>query len=114
MSLQVDLFWSFRSPYSYLAVPRLVVLEAEYDVEFRVRPVYPLAVRGSSFFQRVDPLFCPYLFPDTARIAESLGLPFAWPRPDPVVVDMQNQKAAADQPYIYRLTRLGADASEKG
>ncbi|MGO9603553.1 MAG: 2-hydroxychromene-2-carboxylate isomerase [Candidatus Binataceae bacterium] len=114
MSLQVDLFWSFRSPYSYLAVPRLVALEAEYDVEFRVRPVYPLAVRDSSFFQRVDPLFGPYLFRDTARIAEYMGLPFASPRPDPVVVDMQNQKAAAHQPYIHRLTRLGADASEKG
>ena len=39
MSLRVDLFWSFRSSYSYLAVPRVVALEGEYDVEFRVRPV---------------------------------------------------------------------------
>ena len=114
MTLQADLFWSFRSPYSYLAVPRLVALEDEFDVEFRVRPVYPLAVRDASFFQRVDPLFGPYLFRDTARIAAYLGLPFGWPRPDPVVVDMQNQKAAAHQPYIHRLTRLGVDASEKG
>jgi 2-hydroxychromene-2-carboxylate isomerase len=113
MSLQIDLFWSFRSPYSYLAVPRLVALEAEHDVEFRVRPVYPLAVRDASFFQRVNPLFGPYLFRDTARIAESLGLPFGWPRPDPVVVN-QNQKAADHQPYIHRLTRLGVEASEKG
>ena len=113
MSLQVDLFWSFRSPYSYLAVPRVVALEAEYDLEFRVRPVYPLAVRDASFFQRVDRMFGPYLFRDTARIAEYLKLPFGWPRPDPVVVD-PNQKAAAQQPYIHRLTRLGVNASEKG
>jgi 2-hydroxychromene-2-carboxylate isomerase len=114
MSLSVDLFWSFRSPYSYLAVSRLVALESDYDVEFHVRPVYPLAVRDATFFQRVDPLFGPYLFRDTARIAQYLGLPFGWPRPDPVVVDMRNQKAAPDQPHIRRLTRLGVDASEKG
>jgi 2-hydroxychromene-2-carboxylate isomerase len=113
MSLQVDLFWSFRSPYSYLTVPRVVALEAEYNLEFNVRPVYPLAVRDPSFFQRVDPLFGPYLFRDTARIAECLKLPFGWPRPDPVVVD-QTQKAAPHQPYIHRLTRLGVNASQKG
>jgi 2-hydroxychromene-2-carboxylate isomerase len=113
MTLQIDLFWSFRSPYSYLAVPRVVALEAAYDLEFRVRPVYPLTVRDPSFFQRVDPMFGPYLFRDTARIAQFLNLPFGWPRPDPVVVD-QTQKPAAHQPYIYRLTRLGVAASEKG
>ena len=114
MSLQVDLFWSFRSPYSYLAVPRVVALEAQFDLEFRVRPVYPLAVRDASFFQRVDPLFGPYLFRDTARIAEYLRLPFGWPRPDPVVQDPQTLQTATHQPYIHRLTRLGVDASEKG
>jgi 2-hydroxychromene-2-carboxylate isomerase len=113
MSLQVDLFWSFRSPYSYLAVARVVSLQAQFDVEFRVRPVYPLAVRDASFFQRVNPSFGPYLFRDTVRIAQYLGLPFGLPRPDPVVVD-QTQKSAAHQPYIHRLTRLGVEASEKG
>ena len=114
MSLRVDLFWSFRSPYSYLAVPRVVSLEAEYDVEFRVRPVYPLAVRDATFFQRVDPLFGPYLFRDTARIAEYLGIPFGWPRPDPVALDPRTQKIHAHQPHIHRLTRLGVYASERG
>ena len=114
MSLQVDLFWSFRSPYSYLAVARVVALEAQYDLQFRVRPVYPLAVRDATFFQRVNPLFGPYLFRDTARIAQSLGLPFGWPNPDPVVVEAPTQKLAAEQPYIHRLTRLGMAAAEKG
>lgn len=114
MSLQVDLFWSFRSPYSYLAVARVVALEAEFDVEFRVRPVYPLAIRDAGFFQRADPLFGPYLFRDTTRIAEYLKLPFGWPRPDPVVQDPKTLQTAAHQPYIHRLTRLGVNASEKG
>src|SRR5262245_42659955 len=41
MTLEVDVFWSFRSPYSYLATPRLAELAAAYDVELRIRPVYP-------------------------------------------------------------------------
>jgi hypothetical protein len=32
MTLSIDLFWSFRSPYSYLATPRLVEMEREYDL----------------------------------------------------------------------------------
>jgi 2-hydroxychromene-2-carboxylate isomerase len=50
MSLDVDVFWSFRSPYSYLATPRLVRLAAEYDVAVNVRVVLPIAVRIPGFF----------------------------------------------------------------
>jgi len=113
MSLQVDLFWSFRSPYSYLAVPRVVALEAEYAVKFRVRPVYPLAVRDATFSSASILCLATYLFRDTARIAEQLKMPFGWPRPDSRR-GRQTQKAAPHQPYIHRLTRLGVDASEKG
>ncbi|HVK43000.1 MAG TPA: DsbA family protein, partial [Phenylobacterium sp.] len=45
MALSVDVFWSFRSPYSYLVTPRLRALAETYDVDVRIRPVYPLAVR---------------------------------------------------------------------
>ena len=31
MSLAVDVYWSFRSPYSYLAVPRLRELSEAYE-----------------------------------------------------------------------------------
>src|SRR5271156_7155699 len=98
MSLQVDLFWSFRSPYSYLATPRAVALEADYDLKFNVRPVYPLAVRDTTFFQRVDPLFGPYLFRDTARIAEYLKIPYGWGRPPPGGGGVGKQKNPPPQP----------------
>jgi len=39
------LFWSFRSPYSYLVTPRLLEFERELDVKAAVRPVYPIAMR---------------------------------------------------------------------
>ena len=33
MTLAYDLFWSFRSPYSYLITHRLVALERDFDVK---------------------------------------------------------------------------------
>lgn len=112
--LSVDLFWSFRSPYSYLATSRLVALQAEYDVDIRVRIVLPIAVRIANFFEQVNPLWPPYLLRDTMRIAELYGIPFGWPRPDPIVQDFETRKVAAEQPYIYRLSRLGVEATLRG
>jgi 2-hydroxychromene-2-carboxylate isomerase len=51
---------------------------------------------------------------DTFRISEMLGLPYRWPRPDPVVVDPSTRAATPNQPYIHRLTRLGCAAAEIG
>jgi len=114
MTLSIDLFWSFRSPYSYLATPRLVEMTEEYDLAVIVRPVYPLAVRSGEFFSQVNPLWIPYLMRDTMRLAEMFALPYRWPRPDPVVVDIQTRAATPNQPYIHRLTRLGCAAAEAG
>ncbi|HEX4295612.1 MAG TPA: DsbA family protein [Rhizomicrobium sp.] len=114
MTLSFDLFWSFRSPYSYLATPRLVEMEREYDLIINVRPVYPLAVRSGDFFEKQNPLWIAYLMRDTYRISQMLGLPYRWPRPDPVVVDPMTRAGVPDQPYIHRLTRLGCAAAEAG
>jgi 2-hydroxychromene-2-carboxylate isomerase len=114
MTLSFDLFWSFRSPYSYLATPRLVEMERDYDLAIAVRPVYPLAVRSGDFFEKQNPLWIPYLMRDTYRLSQMLGLPYRWPRPDPVVIDPMTRAGVADQPYIHRLTRLGCAATEAG
>jgi 2-hydroxychromene-2-carboxylate isomerase len=114
MSLAIDVFWSFRSPYSYLATPRLVGLARDYDLDVRVRIVLPIAVRIEGFFDRVNPLWPPYLMRDTARIAEHLAIPYGWPYPDPIVQDYATRKVAAEQPYIFRLSRLGVEAARRG
>lgn len=114
MTLAIDLFWSFRSPYSYLATRRLVRLAAEYDLDINVRVVLPIAVRIPGFFQRVNPLWPPYLLRDTMRIAQYEGLDYGWPQPDPIVQDLATREVAAEQPYIYRLTRLGVAAAQRG
>ena len=114
MSLEVDLFFSLRSPYSYFAVPRLRDLVRDYDVDLQVRSVLPLAVRDASFFERINPLWPPYVFRDTTRLAEYLGMGFRWPRPDPIVQNLQTGEVAKEQPYIHRLTRLSVCANERG
>ena len=114
MALDVDLYWSFRSPYSYLATGRLVELERTHDVQIRVKPVLPLALRKPDFFTTVNPLWPPYLLRDTMRVAEMNGIDFGWPRPDPVVQDFTTRTIATEQPYAPRLTRLGALACERG
>ena len=64
MTLSYDLYWSFRSPYSYLLMSRLVALERDFDVACHVRPVYPLAVRTPEFFEQQDPLWVRYFMTD--------------------------------------------------
>jgi len=114
MTLTYDLYWSFRSPYSYMITPRLVALEAEHDVICNVRPVYPLAVRTPEFFETRDPLWFSYFQADIHREAEFLGLPFRWPRPDPVYMDRETRTYPKAQPHIHRLTRMGVAATERG
>lgn len=114
MPLAVDVFWSFRSPYSYLATPRLVQLARDYDLDVNVRVVLPIAVRIEGFFDRVNPLWPPYLMRDTFRIAQYHGMPYGWPQPDPIVQDFSTRKVAAEQPYVFRLTRLGVEAARRG
>ena len=114
MTHTVDLFWSFRSPYSYIVVPKLLELEQDWDAKVNVRPVLPIAVRQPEFFAHADPLWTSYLMRDCVRSAEFAGLPLRWPRPDPVVMDYATRTYPKDQPYIHRLTRLGVLAAEQG
>ena len=116
-ALRVDVFWSFRSPWSYLATPRLHQWQTEYELELHFRPVYPIAIRTPEFFGKIDPLWFPYFMTDVRRVAEFLELPLVWPSPDPVSsqpgADGRPDYSVA-QPYIHRLTRLGVLAQERG
>lgn len=114
MSRSFELFWSFRSPYCYLALDRLLDIHRAYDVEIHVRPIYPIAVRDAGFFKRTNPKYRPYHLLDSERVAKHLGIPYRRPRPDPIVMDMKTNAIADEQPYIYRLTRLGAAATIAG
>lgn len=114
MPATVDLFWSFRSPYSYLATPGALQLPERFDIELRFRPVLPLAVRQPGFFSPENLKRAKYILIDWPRRAEMLGLPHAWPSPDPIVQDLKTYEIADEQPYIYRLTWLGVEAEKRG
>ena len=116
MSDVIDTYWSFRSPYSYLATPGLLELREDYDVEIALRIVLPLAVRAPERVfdpDNLKPML--YIVMDSQRRAEYLGIPFTFPaRPDPVVQDWKTLTVPAEQPYIYRLCKLGVEAQRRG
>jgi 2-hydroxychromene-2-carboxylate isomerase len=114
MSGSIDVFWSFRSPYSYLATPDLLRLRDDFDVEVRLRPVLPIAVRSKETLFTGDKNRVRYIIMDSMRRAEYLGMKIGLPSPDPIVQNMETFEVAAEQPYIYRLTGLGVEAERRG
>lgn len=114
MTLHADLFFSFRSPYSYLAIGRYRALAEEYDLTIALRTVLPIAIRDPSILFTGSPNVGRYIFIDAARSAQMLAIPYRWPRPDPVVQNLMTREIAANQPYIHRLCRLGQAAERAG
>lgn len=108
----LEIFCSFRSPYSYLAIDRLVGIRDGYNVDVRFRPVRPLALREPDFFERGRHQFLPYLFRDAPREAERLGIALAAPNPDPLDMDMTTGVVAPDQPLMKRAMNLAIAAIE--
>ena len=76
---KVELFFSYRSPYSYLAAPRAFELEDRYAITLDVRGVIPMIMRGQSV-PREKGL---HTLRDAKREADALGMPFG-PMFDPV------------------------------
>jgi 2-hydroxychromene-2-carboxylate isomerase len=69
---RVDFFFSFRSPYSYLAAPRAFALGDRPGVEVAYRGVIPMAMRG----QKVPASKRLHTLRDVKREAVRLGMPF--------------------------------------
>jgi len=69
---RVDFFFSFRSPYSYLAAPRAFALGDRPEVEVVYRGVIPMAMRGQAV-PRAKRL---HTLRDVKREATRLGMPF--------------------------------------
>jgi 2-hydroxychromene-2-carboxylate isomerase len=114
MMKALEIFWSFRSPYSHLATPRLVEIARRGDVAAKMRFVRPLALRERDFFERARPQWLPYLMRDMFREGQRLGIAIGPPRPDPVIMDLSTGKVAEAQPLMERLMALGVAAEEVG
>lgn len=114
MTLKADLYFSFRSPYSYLAIGRYRALTEMFDVEIDLRVVWPIAIRDPDILFTGNPNVGRYIMMDAFRTAQMLDIPYRWPQPDPVVQDFATREIAADQPYIHRMCRLGQAATRRG
>ena len=116
MSETVDVYWSFRSPYSRLVTADLLQLRDDYDVDVQLRVVLPLAVRNpQALFDPANRKPPRYIAMDSTRRGEMLGRPIVFPTdPDPIVQDFRTMAVAAEQPYIYRLSKLAVEANRRG
>ena len=68
----LELFVSFRSPYSYLILQRAYEIADAFGLELRLRPVLPMVMRG----MQVPRAKLLYIAKDTVREADRRGLPF--------------------------------------
>lgn len=71
---EVEFFFSFRSPYSYLAAQTAFDAFRRAGARVRIRAVLPMVMRGLAV-PRVKRL---YILQDVAREAQQLGLPFGY------------------------------------
>ena len=112
----IDVYWSFRSPYSYLVTPDLVKLTDDYNIDINLKVVLPIAVRAkSTLFDGANRKPAMYIVMDSLRRAEFLGMPMIFPpKPDPVIQNYETLQVADDQPLIMRLAKLGVEAQRRG
>lgn len=68
----LELFFSFRSPYSYLCLKRVYAIVDAFRLRLIVRPVLPMVMRG----MRVPQAKLAYIAKDTSREARRLKIPF--------------------------------------
>ncbi len=110
----VDLYFSFRSPYSYFILPRIIDLKDNYDVNINFKLVYPLAIREPHFFQSKNAFtyFIPKIF-DYFLQAKKLGMKFKPPKPDPIKQSILTGKISNHQPLIFDLCHLGQSMCKK-
>jgi 2-hydroxychromene-2-carboxylate isomerase len=68
----LEMFFSFRSPYSYLALQRTFDIADAFGIRLEVRPVLPMVMRGMT----VPTKKLLYIAKDACREAERLEIPF--------------------------------------
>lgn len=127
--LKVDVFYSMRSPYSWLSLHRLTWLNSFYNCDVTIKVIFPVAVRtpaafgggsghkgGGRWYKWADTVH------DAARSGKFQGVPFRFADPDPVMQNhwpFENENSGLippldQQPYIAWLTRLGNAAQLEG
>ena len=114
--MKIDLYFSYRSPYSYLILPRMLRLKEKYNIEINFKVVYPIAIRMPEWFEGKN-FFTFFFFKmiDMRLQAKKLGIPFTTKlKPDPIRQNIMTGKISSHQPYIFDICHLGQMAQMKG
>ena len=114
--MKIDLYFSYRSPYSYLILPRMLKLKEKYDIEINFKVVYPIAIRMPEWFEGKN-FFTFFFFKmiDMRLQAKKLGIPFTSKlKPDPIRQNIMTGKISSHQPYIFDICHLGQMAQMRG
>ena len=113
--MKIDLYFSYRSPYSFLILPRMLELKEKYEIDINFKVVYPLAIRTPEFFDKKGLPYFLALSIDANKKARRLGMSFTTKlKPDPIVQNTVTGKITKNQPYIFDICHLGQMAQIKG
>ena len=111
----IDFYFSYRSPYSYLILPRMLKLKNEYKVDINFKIVYPIAIRLPEFFKDRNLFYFTSLLMDIKRKAKKLNMSLNLPiKPDPIKQNIVTGKISKDQPYIFDICHMGQLMSNRG
>ena len=111
----IDFYFSYRSPYSYLILPRMLKLKNEYAVDINFKIVYPIAIRLPEFFKNRNLFYFTSLLMDIKRKAKKLNMSLNLPiKPDPIKQNIVTGKISKDQPYIFDICHMGQLMNNRG
>ena len=95
--VEIEVWFSFRSPYSWIAFPRVRRLARHYGATLTLRYILPMVMRGLP----VPPVKTLYITLDTKREADRVGLPYGR------IVDPVGDGAARCLAVLHHAVRLG-------
>mgnify|MGYP000263716828 FL=1 len=111
----IDFYFSYRSPYSYLILPRMLKLKNQYNLDINFKIVYPLAIRMPEWFKNKNIFFFVPFIMDFKKKAKKLNIPLNMPiKPDPIRQNTITGKISSHQPYIFDVCHMGQVMSNRG
>ena len=111
----IDFYFSYRSPYSYLILPRMLKLKNEYNLDINFKIVYPLAIRMPEWFKNKNIFFFVPFIMDFKKKAKKLNMPLNMLiKPDPIRQNTITGKISSHQPYIFDVCHMGQVMSNRG
>ena len=111
----IDFYFSYRSPYSYLILPRMLKLKNEHNLDINFKIVYPIAIRMPEWFDDKNIFFFIPFVRDFKKKAKKLGMPLNMPiKPDPIIQNTLTGKISNNQPYIFDICHMGQLMSNRG